>query len=120
MSATDEMVRRAGWSQIVERRDVLAAAVAQVVQAWDGGGEDWPAGETARFNPNPAGPLPSGPPGCAPTLVTNTMILTLLGVSSGIVAGLLIAPRLIKRVGPLAVFLAAAAVSRLLRAPSCG
>jgi hypothetical protein len=46
----DEMVRRAGWGQIVERRDVLAAAVAQVVLAWDGG-EDWPAGETAQFHP---------------------------------------------------------------------
>lgn len=45
------MVRRAGWTQIVERRDVLAAAVAQLVQAWDGG-EDWPAGETARFHPD--------------------------------------------------------------------
>ena len=33
------------------------------------------------------------------TLVTNTMILTLLGVSSGIVAGLLIAPRLINMQG---------------------
>jgi len=47
----DEIVRRAGWTQIVERRDVLAAAAAQIVQAWDGG-EDWPAGETAQFHPD--------------------------------------------------------------------
>jgi hypothetical protein len=47
----DEIIRRAGWTQIVERRDVLAAAVAQLVQAWDGG-EDWPAGETAVFHPD--------------------------------------------------------------------
>jgi hypothetical protein len=45
------MVRRAGWTQIVERRDVLAAAVAQLVLAWDGG-EDWPAGEIVRFHPD--------------------------------------------------------------------
>jgi hypothetical protein len=47
----DEMIRRAGWTQIVERRDVLAAAVAQLVLAWDGG-EDWPAGEIVRFHPD--------------------------------------------------------------------
>lgn len=47
----DEIVRRGGWTQIVERRDVLAAAAAQIVQAWDGG-EDWPAGETAQFHPD--------------------------------------------------------------------
>jgi putative ABC transport system permease protein len=55
------------------------------------------------------------------TLVTNTMILTLLGVTSGIVAGLLIAPRLINMQGHtsgigsgIAVSLSAAAVAAIL------
>src|SRR6516165_3420921 len=55
------------------------------------------------------------------TLVTNTMILTLLGVSSGIAAGLLIAPRLINMQGHtsgigsgIAVSLSAAAVAAIL------
>ena len=57
------------------------------------------------------------------TLVTNTMILTLLGVSSGIVAGLLIAPRLINMQGDtsgigsgIAVSLSAAEVAAILAA----
>jgi hypothetical protein len=41
---------RAGWLQIVERRDVLAAAAARVVQYWDGG-KAWPVGQTAEFDP---------------------------------------------------------------------
>ena len=56
-------------------------------------------------------------------LVTNTMILTLLGVSSGIVAGLLIAPRLINMQGEtsgigsgIAVSLSAAEVAAILAA----
>jgi putative ABC transport system permease protein len=55
------------------------------------------------------------------TLVTNTMILTLLGVTSGIVAGLLIAPRLINMQGAtsgigsgIAVSLSAAAVAAIM------
>jgi putative ABC transport system permease protein len=55
------------------------------------------------------------------TLVTNTMILTLLGVGSGIVVGLLIAPRLINMQGDtsgigsgIAVSLSAAAVAGIL------
>jgi hypothetical protein len=46
----DEIVQRAGWAQIVERRDVLAAAVAHIVLAWDGG-KSWPVGQTAEFDP---------------------------------------------------------------------
>ncbi len=46
----DEMVYRAGWAQIVERRDVLAAAAADTVLRWDGG-EAWPIGDIAEFNP---------------------------------------------------------------------
>jgi putative ABC transport system permease protein len=55
------------------------------------------------------------------TLVTNTMILTLLGVGSGTVAGLLIAPRLINMQGDtsgigsgIAVSLSAPAVAAIL------
>jgi hypothetical protein len=46
----DEMILRAGWAQIVERRDVLAAAAAEAVQRWDGG-KAWPVGQTAEFDP---------------------------------------------------------------------
>jgi hypothetical protein len=46
----DEIIQRAGWAQIVERRDVLAAAVAHIVLAWDGG-KTWPVGQTAEFDP---------------------------------------------------------------------
>ncbi|MFF9786348.1 hypothetical protein [Streptomyces nigrescens] len=38
-----EMVRRAGWLAITERRDVLAHRVANFAQRWDGG-EDWHTG----------------------------------------------------------------------------
>ena len=55
------------------------------------------------------------------TLVTNTMILTVLGVASGTVAGLVIAPRLINMQGEtsgigsgIAVSLSAAAVTAIL------
>jgi putative ABC transport system permease protein len=55
------------------------------------------------------------------TLVTNTMILTLLGVTSGTVAGLLIAPRLINMQGEtsgigsgIAVSLSAMAIAAIL------
>ncbi|MGH3419345.1 MAG: FtsX-like permease family protein, partial [Streptosporangiaceae bacterium] len=55
------------------------------------------------------------------TLVTNTMILTLLGVTSGTVAGLLIAPRLINMQGEtsgigsgIAVSLSAAAIAAIV------
>ena len=42
---------RAGWAQIVERRDVLAAAAAEAVLRWDGG-KAWPVGQTAQFDPD--------------------------------------------------------------------
>src|SRR5450756_2041684 len=45
-----ETVQRAGWAQIVERRDVLAAAAAEIVLIWDGG-RSWPTGVTAEFDP---------------------------------------------------------------------
>jgi putative ABC transport system permease protein len=55
------------------------------------------------------------------TLVTNTMILALLGVTTGVVAGLLIAPGLINMQGAtsgigsgIAVSLSAAAVAAIL------
>ncbi|HEY3958664.1 MAG TPA: hypothetical protein VGM53_35325 [Streptosporangiaceae bacterium] len=45
-----EVTRRAGWAQIVERRDVLAAAAARAVQMWDSG-KAWPVGAVADFDP---------------------------------------------------------------------
>jgi hypothetical protein len=45
-----ETVQRAGWAQIVERRDVLAAAAAEIVLRWDGG-QAWPTGDIAQFDP---------------------------------------------------------------------
>jgi hypothetical protein len=38
------------WQQIVERRDVLAAAAAGAVLQWDGG-KAWPVGHMAQFDP---------------------------------------------------------------------
>jgi hypothetical protein len=46
----EEMILRAGWAQIVERRDVLAAAAARIVNQWDGG-TAWPVGQHAEFDP---------------------------------------------------------------------
>jgi hypothetical protein len=43
--------RRAGWSQILNRRDTLAAKVALLGDMWDGG-RDWPAGALAKVRPN--------------------------------------------------------------------
>lgn len=45
-----ELTQRAGWAQIVERRDVLAEEVADIVRGWDGG-RLWPAADVARFSP---------------------------------------------------------------------
>jgi putative ABC transport system permease protein len=57
------------------------------------------------------------------TLVVNTMILTVLGVTSGTVAGLVIAPRLINMQGQtsgigsgIAVSLGASAIAEILAA----
>ncbi|MEU5241638.1 hypothetical protein ACH4UR_35605 [Streptomyces lydicus] len=46
-----EMVRRAGWLAITERRDVLAHRVADFAQRWDGG-EDWHTGGMVSVMPN--------------------------------------------------------------------
>ena len=45
-----EMVRRAGWLAITERRDVLAHRVADLAQRWDGGA-DWHTGHTVTIDP---------------------------------------------------------------------
>jgi hypothetical protein len=45
-----DVIRRAGWSQLMDRRDTLAAKVAHLTRGWDGGAE-WPAGATARVQP---------------------------------------------------------------------
>jgi hypothetical protein len=85
----DEMVRRAGWTQIVERRDVLAAAAAQVVQAWDGG-EDWPAGEIAQFDPGSCraasewtARLRPGAAGQPPTVLERQLLENLHSIDRG-------------------------------------
>ena len=85
----DEMVRRAGWAQIVERRDVLAAAAAQIVQAWDGG-EDWPAGEIARFHPDSCLPaaewtarLSPAPVDQPPTVLERELLENLYSIDRG-------------------------------------
>ncbi|MEU5836350.1 hypothetical protein ABZ820_22150 [Streptomyces diacarni] len=45
-----EMVRRAGWLAITERRDVLAHRVAHLSQVWDGG-RDWHTGDFDTVQP---------------------------------------------------------------------
>jgi hypothetical protein len=75
-----ETVQRAGWQEIVERRDVLAAAAAGAVLQWDGG-KAWPVGHTAQFDPasSPAAaewtarltPAPAGQP---PTVLERLLL----------------------------------------------
>ncbi|WP_406278919.1 hypothetical protein OHT93_38315 [Streptomyces sp. NBC_00191] len=45
-----EMVRRAGWLAITDRRDVLAHRVADFAQRWDGG-QDWHTGAALAVEP---------------------------------------------------------------------
>jgi hypothetical protein len=75
-----ETVQRAGWGQIVERRDMLAAAAADIVLRWDGG-KAWPTGETAEFDPasSPASAewtakLRSAPSGQPPTVLERLLL----------------------------------------------
>ncbi|TLQ39174.1 hypothetical protein [Streptomyces marianii] len=49
-AAPPEMVRRAGWLSITERRDVLAHRVAGLAQRWDGG-QDWHTGGAVVVDP---------------------------------------------------------------------
>ncbi|MEU2608840.1 hypothetical protein ACH0CM_20530 [Streptomyces albus] len=46
-----EMVRRAGWLAITERRDILAHRVADLSQQWDGG-HDWHTGDFISVQPD--------------------------------------------------------------------
>jgi hypothetical protein len=76
----DEMTRRAGWAQIVERRDVLATVAAGAVECWDGG-EAWPVGEIEEFDPAscPAAAewtarLRPVPPGQPPTVLERLLL----------------------------------------------
>lgn len=82
----DEMIRRAGWAQIVERRDVLAAAAAEAVLRWDGG-KAWPIGEIAQFDPAscPAAAewtahLHPAPPGQPPTVLERQLLANVTSV----------------------------------------
>jgi len=75
-----ETVQRAGWQQIVERRDVLADAAAKAVLKWDGG-KAWPVGHTAPFDPasSPAAAqwtagLSPGPTGQPPTVLERLLL----------------------------------------------
>jgi hypothetical protein len=84
-----EMIRRAGWAQIVERRDVLAAAAAETVQRWDGG-KAWPVGQTAQFDPAscPAAAewtarLDSAPAGQPPTVLERHLLEYVHSVDRG-------------------------------------
>src|ERR1035441_5262144 len=84
-----EMTRRAGWAQITERRDVLAAAAAEAVQRWDGG-EAWPVGEIAEFDPAScpaaaewAGRLRPAPAGQPPTVLERQLLENLRGPDRG-------------------------------------
>ncbi|MET7980562.1 hypothetical protein ABZW44_47965, partial [Streptomyces mirabilis] len=45
-----ELVRRAGWLSITERRDVLAHRVADFAQRWDGG-QEWHTGAVTSVSP---------------------------------------------------------------------
>lgn len=45
-----QIILLGGWAQILERRDVLAAAVARAARQWDSG-RSWPVGPTAEFDP---------------------------------------------------------------------
>jgi hypothetical protein len=45
-----DVIRRAGWAQIVGRRDTLAAEVAHLSRNWDSGAA-WPAGAIDRIYP---------------------------------------------------------------------
>jgi hypothetical protein len=84
-----ETIRRAGWAQITERRDVLAEAVAQVVLQWDGG-KSWPAAEVAVFGPvsSPAAaawterlrPAPAGQP---PTVLERRLLENIRSTDQG-------------------------------------
>ena len=85
----DETVRRAGWAQIVERRDVLAAAAANAVLRWDGG-KAWPVGATAQFDPASCAaaaewtaclrPAPAGQP---PTVLEHLLLEHISSVDRG-------------------------------------
>lgn len=76
----DEMTHRAGWAQIVERRDVLAAAAAAVAARWDGG-KAWPVGQIAQFDPTSspvaaewASHLHPAPVGQPPTVLERRLL----------------------------------------------
>lgn len=57
----DEIIQRAGWAQIVERCDVIAAADAHIVLAGTAASPGLPAGPRSSVPPR-AQPPPNGPP----------------------------------------------------------
>ncbi|WP_414170888.1 hypothetical protein ACMATS_37810 (plasmid) [Streptoverticillium reticulum] len=75
-----EVVRRAGWLEITERRDVLAYRVADLVQRWDSG-EDWPTGAFVEVRPAQcataaewAARLTEAPSGRQPTVLDKGLL----------------------------------------------
>lgn len=75
-----ETVLRAAWSQITERRDTLAWAVAQLALMWNGG-QEWPGGESAQFDPESSraaaewtAQLKPAPAGRPPTVLERLLL----------------------------------------------
>ncbi|WP_043262627.1 hypothetical protein [Streptomyces sp. CT34] len=75
-----ELVRRAGWLELTERRDVLAYRVAHLVQRWDSG-EDWPTGAAVEVRPTEcataaqwAATLTQAPEGRQPTVLDKLLL----------------------------------------------
>ncbi|MBC2906208.1 hypothetical protein [Streptomyces cupreus] len=75
-----EMVRRAGWLSITERRDVLAHRVADFAQRWDGG-QDWHTGAVTSVYPQAcptarewAQRLVPADPGQPPTVLEKVLL----------------------------------------------
>jgi hypothetical protein len=85
----EETVLRAAWAQITERRDPLAWAVAELALRWDGG-QAWPGGERAEFDPESCRaaaewtarlkPAPSDQP---PTVLERLLLETVSSVDQG-------------------------------------
>jgi len=75
-----DVVRRAGWLQILERRDTLAARVAKIARMWDSG-SDWPASSVAEVVPGECQPavewavrLVAAPTDQSPTVLERELL----------------------------------------------
>ncbi len=84
-----EVVRRAGWLQIIERRDTLAARVADIARRWDSG-SDWAAGVFAEVFPGEcvtavewAGRLVAAATDQPPTVLERELLAHISSVDTG-------------------------------------